>query len=690
MNLTVFLIFYVLGYIPLSAFVPKVDQQARYMEVKDIDRRKDCIRVVVTLKNYPGWWNMISSECYLQSVTNPSLKFKVISQENITFDSKINMSESGNHDGVLIFEPIPTNVTLVDFINGDPKERDDIVYGIHLNNPYSSKSLITNDYYSYLYDRYSDERWNGIDPKRYKDIPGYDESGTVHIRGKLNDYTSRCGQTSLSVDTRNWVNGKENVGLLKIREDGTFSGDIPLAYPQFGLIMGVINTEVFLMPGDTLDLVTTTLASFKSGSMRGQAYILVNGKLDKDLNVINVLSDTIHSRYNLGSVYKKYSVNNKSDNLKEEIFKKNRDLCSFLDSVITDLPNFLGTLPISVFAKDMLAAKVVASILEIEESNEITYRMANSSRVISKGNGDFSIEPPYKELDMGELISPRRRYNEIIYDNPIMLGANFILPNRWEYGFLFNASQVAACGKTNAALLAKYDISSKSSYDLLCEIDSDNIRKVGIGNCFAAQIARVKNLIENLDASSELNEETMREKKDLVSNLIPLITYPTLSSALNSAYTDYVSAVVASRNKTTSDPSDIDSTVDTNTLGELITPYMGNVIYIDFWGIDCGPCRSGMLKQKPIIEKFADKPFKVLYVTDNENEDRAKRWMTKEGILGEHIFVTPDKWNNLRSFFNFIGTPYGVLVNVDGKVIKTGFPLEHNIHIVEDLLHIIK
>ena len=37
---------------------------------------------------------------------------------------------------------------------------------------------------------------------------------------------------------------------------------------------------------------------------------------------------------------------------------------------------------------------------------------------------------------------------------------------------------------------------------------------------------------------------------------------------------------------------------------ELIAPYKENVLFLDFWSTGCGPCRSGMIAAKPVVERF--------------------------------------------------------------------------------------
>ena len=62
------------------------------------------------------------------------------------------------------------------------------------------------------------------------------------------------------------------------------------------------------------------------------------------------------------------------------------------------------------------------------------------------------------------------------------------------------------------------------------------------------------------------------------------------------------------------------------------------MLFLDFWGMGCGPCRSGMIRQKPMLEKLSNRPFNALYIADGDDGMEAcKKWLRKEGIKGEHI-----------------------------------------------------
>ncbi len=158
--------------------------------------------------------------------------------------------------------------------------------------------------------------------------------------------------------------------------------------------------------------------------------------------------------------------------------------------------------------------------------------------------------------------------------------------------------------------------------------------------------------------------------------------YDRLNEIVMSEFNDFVKDVLIAENQI-GDAVDssivIPNSPEGDILAKIIEPYKGNVLFLDFWGIGCGPCRSGMMKQKPLLEKLADKPFKALYIANaDDGIDACKKWLRKEEINGEHIFAPGEDWERLRGLFNFSGIPFGVLINKEGKIEKTHY------HIAEE------
>ena len=98
----------------------------------------------------------------------------------------------------------------------------------------------------------------------------------------------------------------------------------------------------------------------------------------------------------------------------------------------------------------------------------------------------------------------------------------------------------------------------------------------------------------------------------------------------------------------------------------IIEPYKGNVLFVDFWEMSCGPCRAKMLHMRDEVEANKDKPVKYLYITDDTPE-KCKSFLEPNNIKGEHIYITPSEWGYLQQKFNFTGIPFVVLFDKQGK-----------------------
>ena len=109
----------------------------------------------------------------------------------------------------------------------------------------------------------------------------------------------------------------------------------------------------------------------------------------------------------------------------------------------------------------------------------------------------------------------------------------------------------------------------------------------------------------------------------------------------------------------------------------VVSPYEGNMLFLDFWGMGCGPCRSGMIAQKKRVEELKDEKVKFLYIATEDEKPSAEKWMDENGIKGEHVYITGNEWKQFEAMINFTAIPRGVLVGKDGKIIESDFSVGH-------------
>ena len=98
----------------------------------------------------------------------------------------------------------------------------------------------------------------------------------------------------------------------------------------------------------------------------------------------------------------------------------------------------------------------------------------------------------------------------------------------------------------------------------------------------------------------------------------------------------------------------------------IIEPYKGNILYVDFWQMSCGPCHATMLQMRDEVEANKDKPVKYLYITDDTPE-KCNSFLEPNNIKGEHIHITRAEWGYLEEKFNFSAIPFTAIFDKDGN-----------------------
>ncbi len=670
------LLCFIAVFISAFAIMPKTETSNRWMRITDVERTDSALRVGIRLQNYPHYWVKISPSTRLMATSDTTLQYKLIATENIELGEKIWMPESGYHHGVLIFEKVPSDIKIVDMVETDPSDFGNCTYGIRIDEPSTLQTppIIT---FSEILNNSNQpsEPWTGIDPKRYADLDFYDKAGTVCIRGRITDYSPRYGVSTFSVRTNNDFTNEEKINVGNINPDGTFSIDIPLAYPQFDLFkLGDIYKDIFLIPGDTLSIVTCMAKKINPETGHEPEIFGFEGEVD-DAVAINMLTDSIYNKYGLHSMYRKYKVEN-TDSMKDETYKMSNRLASLLDSVCEDLPHFIGNAPISVFAKDMLHMAAIGQICSRMEDVQMDFNYAKGPRFEKGDDGKLSLKEGEK-LDEKLLLKPWMKYKDVIYNNPIMVFHGWVLPNRWRFNPQFRPSSMVAQGIEFVPGTIAYNISDDLKH--LYEIDLNYLDSIGLGNCFSAQLVRTVALIDHFHTTDEPSSAQLNRNNKLVSNLIKHNEYDRLNEILLEEHNNFVKDVIISENQLEGkDDSSIviPDTPEGNVLSKIIEPYKGNVLFLDFWGIGCGPCRAGMMRQKSLLEEMAGQPFKALYIANaDDGLEACKKWLRKEEIKGEHIFVSGDDWQRMMGLFNFSAIPFGVLIDKNGNILKTNYQI---------------
>lgn len=528
-------------------------------------------------------------------------------------------------------------------------------------------------------------KWNGCDPSKYRDMKFYDKDGKTLVRGIINGYSPENHGKTLGIRTKTLLNEThENIGT--INPDGTFELEVGITHPHLCTFsFSEIYKDIYLSPGDTLDIVTTVNRS--PVIHYRPEYLGFRGEFD-DIVAINLLNDSIEKHYNLTLLWKNYPIR-KGEEMKGDTYKANESLAGLLDSVVRDLPNLIGNLPVNGSVKDIVETLTAGDISYTAEYLDLNFHNANPNAFALDEEGNLIFKPG-DQLDMKLKFAPWLRNMDLLYDNPLMLCTDFSILNGWRSNHLFKQGMNIACEIINPADSMTYGLEGISIYDQLKQADSENLRSIGVGNCFAAQYIRCLGLCNKISERGVPDSSHLEYNSYKVRNLLRHIDYDLLGEQLMSTFEDYIKDVLIAENKMNKEESKskfIHDTGNVDTLKKLIDEYKGNVLFLDFWGIGCGPCLSGMKQHKPIIEEYSDHPFKVLYIAEDDASRKAsERWLDKNDIKGEHIFITPDDWRRFSSIFDFSAIPFGVLIDKNGEVIALHYDILHDRKLLDDTL----
>lgn len=652
------------------AFVPEVGYQPNFLTIDSIECTPQATRMSVTLSNRPHYWVKIDSASVLTDEATGNT-YKIIGQENLPLSQEIWMPESGQHSGVIICEPIPDGVKSLSFSEPDSKPENK-VYGIRLDR---ERQIVTNlpgeDRSDVLAWPAPAEKWDAFDAKKYAQMEFYKPGSKAVVCGRIANIPP--GYTT-TLRTNNYITDTDYMTLVEFDADGNFSVEVPLDYPQIAYMhLGRANVFFMVIPGDTTEFYSTTRSNLDqaTGSFKSEYCKVLSN--NPDVVAITSLLDDVEDRFvdpraDFGWWYKKLEGG------LDTIMAVNAGFKADLPDIISRAEAGIGEYPISPFAKDFLFTyAVVKNYMPIADM-DMYWR--DNHYIQTKDEEDNVVllqNPDFVPVDVIKYYGGQEAYQDLIYDNPLVLCVEYIMVNRAQYSELFHWQDLALDGLKKlpdfGGDLDEIEFGGGNVYENIKRFAEQRKQAMGLGDCFMQQMVIANSLCQSLKHVADQSEYSLKNNATLLGEALPLISCRPLIAQIITSYgklaTDYGRKLGGNSTGTVID-------VDSDVLSALIEPYAGRVIYIDVWDITCGPCRGAILEQKPLLQKYADEPFTVIYVAPEYSKDRCESWLADNEIKGEHIYLSQNNYNRLCSVFNIAGIPFGILVGKNGQVLQTG------------------
>lgn len=106
----------------------------------------------------------------------------------------------------------------------------------------------------------------------------------------------------------------------------------------------------------------------------------------------------------------------------------------------------------------------------------------------------------------------------------------------------------------------------------------------------------------------------------------------------------------------------------------ILTKHTGKVLYIDVWGVWCGPSLGEMKYARALKKKLEGSEVVFVYLCVDSEESAWKSTIKEYDISGDHYLLNQDQYNILVQRFKMKGVPHYILVDKKGKIVPNEAP----------------
>ena len=591
--------------------------------IKNVDAE---IHVKVHITFTPGWWTKFSKSCFLRDSASDTTIYvkRIVGAE---FDKEIWTPKSGDTSVTLIFDKLPKNVKKVDF--GD--FGNIYAYGVSLDKRTDMQYLKARK----IIDT-ENENWlkNGIKFNNISALDNFDKSTFFQkknskIVGYIKGYDERFNINNGIYYASNQLTNEDFPKALKIQSNGRFELEFELNHPINGYFY-IDNKPIdfYLEPGHMLGVVLDWDGFLKADRNRVRGYKFESIEYSGALKTTNEQLKGLKIDF---PAYEHFQDEQKSlspNDFKAKYLNSWKLAEINLDSIlaVSGYPNKVNTI-----AKAILDISYTKYLMNYNMSRDY-YRQQDTTNKI------LAMPIPSDYYDFVQKID-LNNFSYLISND----FSTFI--NRFEFSPLFPKRNSFPSGDMSAV-----DSTAKSNYGTIPLVY--DIAKLRLLNTLL-KFQRDTNLLHNTMGKVSSN-----------------ITDSFLLSEANR---------LMEKRKVQIQGFELPDTELAKIFKNIIKPYQGKILIIDFWAENCGPCRANIEHTVQERVKYNDNPhFEFVFITDTENTSKSffDTYCETNYMKNSHR-VSGDDYRALRELFNFSGIPRYVLVNADGRIADDDFQI-HN------------
>lgn len=434
----------------------------------------------------------------------------------------------------------------------------------------------------------------------------------------------------------NYTINETAINAIDFDKDLTFCKTIHIPHPMFVFIYPF--TQTYMCPGDTIDLHFNFKVKEKYNALSTTSTGL-SGEVNKYAKLLEM--SYCHPFYERPNT-------NSTDSMLIWKDKQVKELDELIIKLNEGLPEFEEVSPL---AKDILKTHLIST-----KAEPIFYYYTMTDHELCRDTIFWQ-----KYLD---FVSDREDY---LLNNPLMMIAS---GDHYFNSIYFSCFDQLYKFQNYLTLPTDFNPNIYRELELIPEQDKNSYydeKTKGIN-----YICNKLNLKRNNDYATQVSiardlffiiKNNQPEKApEYFASIMPFFTNKNVARLALLGYNKFIKENMVANNTDNKLMTKGDSIFQ-----RIIEPYKGNVLYIDFWSMSCGPCRGGMLAMRDEVKNNADKPVKYLYIT-SDKEENCRSFLEPNNIKGEHIFITRNEWNHLQDKFDFNGIPFAVYVDDKGKI----------------------
>jgi len=586
-------------------------------------------------------------------------RYLLRSVEGLKLDSWVQSPESGVTDFTMHFEPLPKKTEIFDFVEGDVWGAF-MLLGIH-DKKYAIKAPT-------IQELSAANPWT---------LPGdWFRTDTVTVCGRIEGYDAeQFGFTAMECYFEDAFEKDDATLVLDIAPDGTFSKKFQTSYPILQTFRPAEDSKVnfeempfFARPGETVDITVKK-------NQYGQYECVYNNSSSRDV----------------------------------ERWLRNYDLFGNL------------TFPLRMFKGTITEAELKAE----STWQNVLFRLQTASRQfhftpkeMQLALADVQVKFAYAWMDYmmyheDALMKTEQRdgvyYQEVIdsveyqalrdvknylplhridFDNPLLISNHDypILINRMQFARPVRAREYQVYEEgdhmmTSATEKQRYTNGLAALREMM-GTDHENMM---------AQMCTYKNMLGDFNAMRTAEEYsksiiasttmTEAEKQEELSqhatltNMMPFF----LSNFSNTYIRQKAEQFYAHKMAQTELSTPLPDAPMADLIRQLSAKYPGRFLYIDFWGMGCGPCRSEIQQSKQMRTEIAKRDdVKLLFIAGErttEGSDAYKKYVA-EWLDGEEtVCVTNADFTRLQELFRFNGIPHHETITPDCRQVRDDLQL---------------